>query len=54
MLTRMFPGPVFAQQGWDRKTMVTYNAGNLPMLVLLGSLCLVVGFLLQRLCTRWP
>jgi hypothetical protein len=29
------------------------TAGSLPFLVLMGSLCLVVGFSLQRLCARW-
>ena len=29
------------------------TASSLPFLVLMGSLCLVVGFSLQRLCARW-
>jgi hypothetical protein len=29
------------------------TASSIPLLVLLGSLCLVVGFSLRRLCERW-
>jgi hypothetical protein len=29
------------------------TASSIPLLVLMGSLCLLVGFSLQRLCARW-
>lgn len=29
------------------------TAGNLPFFALMGSLCLIVGYSLQRLCARW-
>jgi hypothetical protein len=29
------------------------TASNIPFLALMGSMCLIVGFSLQRLCARW-
>ena len=29
------------------------TASTIPLLALMGSMCLIVGFSLQRLCARW-